>query len=579
MSTQMASIGRYQILAELGRGPSGVVYRALEPTLGQNFAVRAIRLAGSGEPLERAAQRGRLIQEARLAARLHHPGIVAVYEVGEQGDLIYIAAEYVGAPTLEQVLASGQAPSPELILSVLHQAAAALDYAQENGLAHRNLTPANIFLAEGGAVKIADFGIATIVESQQDVRTGKALGTPDYLAPEQIQGDEVDGRTDQFALAAIAYEMLTGEKPFGAGAIAAVLGRIISDEPAPPHQINPALGWAVGLVLTRALSKISVGRYRTCTELVSALDSALDTRYGWQALPRAVRAAAAAPFAQPVIHAEVATRAGHRVTDPHVAGLTFLRQMFLVALAAIAVLGLIFFGMQRWVYPEETLPPKAAEPQTVHGGKPAPFSGRVSATPTAEAEISPSPEGNAAPQGQTQSAGTAPVTAMVSTPTPEGTPASQTGPQGQSARTSGASQYSDQALKLNTTPPGALAILDNDPHKSCKTPCELRVASGRHTISFSLQGYRQEMRIVEISGPKEVAVNLLRPMGTVRIESRPPGAQILIDNRMRPETTPASIDLPAGKYLLGLLRNGHRSNQFIKVEDGALVRFEVYLPN
>ncbi|MGA2434144.1 MAG: protein kinase, partial [Bryobacteraceae bacterium] len=433
-------------------------------------------------------------------------------------------------PTLDRALSSGRPLSPELIPDVLYRTAAALDYAHEKGVVHGNIKPANILLTEEGAAKVADFGIAKMAAAREIAQPGVVLGAPYYMAPEQIEGKAADGRTDQFALAVIAYELLTGEKPFASGPIATVLHKIVSEEPLPPHEINPTLGWPVGMVFTRALSKIPAGRYATCTHFAAALDSALHTRHGWQALPRAATSALSAAVLQPGTPAAIAvegTEARGAPREPHV---TFLWQLLGTALGAVAVIALIFLGAQHWVFPEEKQQRSlVAADNTVHTGKPAPFSGHApSAAPKASPVATPPPGADAGDMPGTRPVITAPVTTAVveSNPgpaqTPQATSAANDPTRPLAERRGGVfAALADQPLELVTNPPGALATLDSDTQLRCKTPCTLKIAPGRHTATFALPGYRQEMRIVDLGGPKEVFVNLTRPAATVGVEGRP----------------------------------------------------------
>src|ERR1022692_1042397 len=156
----MDQIGRYKIVGELGRGAMGVVYRALDPSIGREVAIKTIKLTDSGNIEQREKQRERLLREARSAGILSHPGIVTVYDMADQGDMAYIAMELVTGSTLEQLLSQKEPLDPALIFSILRQTAAALDYAHHKGIIHRYIKPANIIVNEAGIAKIADFGIA-----------------------------------------------------------------------------------------------------------------------------------------------------------------------------------------------------------------------------------------------------------------------------------------------------------------------------------------------------------------------------------------------------------------------------------
>ena len=208
----MDRIGRYKIVRELGRGAMGVVYHAIDPNIGRPVAIKTIQLGGR-DAAEQDRMRERLFREARSAGILSHPGIVTIYDVEQQDALAYIAMEYVDGPTLDHVL-SEQAMSSTRMFAVLGQTGAALDYAHQKGIVHRDIKPANIMIAADGTAKITDFGIAKITASEQFTMTGSIVGTPHYMSPEQVQGQPVDGRSDQFSLAVIAFEILTGEKPY-----------------------------------------------------------------------------------------------------------------------------------------------------------------------------------------------------------------------------------------------------------------------------------------------------------------------------------------------------------------------------
>src|SRR6201992_2586315 len=262
----MDRIGRYKIVRELGRGAMGVVYHAIDPNIGRPVAIKTIHLGGGRKPEEQDRLRERLFREARSAGILSHPGIVTIYDVEQQGELAYIAMEYVDGPTLDQLLTEPQPLAPSRLLSILSQTAAALDYAHGKGIGHRDIKTANIMMAGDDAAKITDFGIAKITASEQFTMTGSIVGTPHYMSPEQVQGQPVDGRSDQFSLAVMAFEMLTGEKPYTGEHLTTVVYKIVAEEPAPPHRLNPTLGGAIETAIRKGLAKKPDGRFRNCQE-------------------------------------------------------------------------------------------------------------------------------------------------------------------------------------------------------------------------------------------------------------------------------------------------------------------------
>jgi len=252
----MERIGPYEIVGEVGRGGMGVVYRAMDRHIGREVAVKIIRFADMIDPDEQEQLRGRLFREARAAGILKHPGIVTIYYVGEEQGVAFIAMEFVNGPTLEKLLLADTPVDKERIRQILRETAAALDYAHKKGVIHRDVKPANIMLEDNEVVKICDFGIAKGFSGFSAMtQTGTVIGTPHYMPPEQIQGKGVDARADQYALAVIAFQMLTGRRPFQADSIQTLFYRIMMDSPEKADEVNPTLPAAVSEVFERALAK------------------------------------------------------------------------------------------------------------------------------------------------------------------------------------------------------------------------------------------------------------------------------------------------------------------------------------
>src|SRR5579863_7672923 len=270
----METIGRYRIIGELGRGAMGVVYHATDPAIGRSVAIKTIRIRDINDTQQREKLRERLFREARSAGVLSHPNIVTIYDMDEVDGLAYIAMAYVNGPTLEKILASDQPLSGSKMLRILRQSAAALDYAHARGIVHRDVKPANIMTDEDGSVKITDFGIAKITEGTHSTETKTVAGTPNYMSPEQVQGLAVDGRSDQFSLAVIAYEILTGERPFVGEHLSTIVFKIVAEEPPPAFRVNTTLTPSIDEVLRKGLSKKPDDRFANCASFVGALELA-----------------------------------------------------------------------------------------------------------------------------------------------------------------------------------------------------------------------------------------------------------------------------------------------------------------
>ena len=266
--------GQYEVLGEIGRGAMGIVFRALDPAIERFVAIKVIHTPAFSTNEENANLRVRLVREAKAAGKLSHPGIVTIYHLGEQQDGLYIVMELVEGRSLEQSLAMGMLWDDASRIHMLRQIADALDYAHRMGIVHRDIKPANVLIGADGRVKLTDFGIAKI-GSQTITQMGVTLGTPAYMSPEQIRGEPLDGRSDQFSLAVIAYQLLTGRKPFEAPTDHAVMLKIATEEPPLAHRVKQTLPGLCSNVLLRALSKHAAYRFNTCTEFIDSLAGSL----------------------------------------------------------------------------------------------------------------------------------------------------------------------------------------------------------------------------------------------------------------------------------------------------------------
>jgi eukaryotic-like serine/threonine-protein kinase len=248
----------------------GIVYLAKDPAIGRDVALKLVRLDQFASADEIAHLRLRLAREAAAAGRLSHPGIVTIYQFGADGTIPYVAMEFVHGTPLQELLTRGAGLDVSRTLDLLRQIAEALDYAHSVGVVHRDVKPANILVRADGRAKITDFGIAKLL-SQNVTHTGFVLGTPEYMAPEQIMAAQVDGRADQFSLAVMAFIMLSGKRPFQASTPNALMFEIVQREPLPLHEANHQMPAEATSVLRKALAKSAADRFQTCTEFVTEL--------------------------------------------------------------------------------------------------------------------------------------------------------------------------------------------------------------------------------------------------------------------------------------------------------------------
>ena len=269
-----ARLGRYEITRELGKGAMGVVYEGLDPNIGRRVAIKTARrdvLDASGYADELMA---RFLREAKAAGVLSHPNIVTVFDADEQEGLAYIAMEFLEDQDLRQTLDQRGALPTEEVVRIIACVCRGLGHAHVKGIVHRDIKPSNIMMIADGTVKITDFGIARVSDSNL-TREGALIGTPYYMSPEQFMGREVDGRADLFGAGVIAYELLTGEKPFPGEGVTTVMHNVLRSEPVPPKELNFAVPDALNAVVLRALAKDPRTRYQTGAAMAEAFETAL----------------------------------------------------------------------------------------------------------------------------------------------------------------------------------------------------------------------------------------------------------------------------------------------------------------
>lgn len=263
-------LGRYIVEREIGRGAMGRVYLAHDPEIDRKVAVKTVLIPEA----EGEEARQRFLREARSVGKLLHPGIVTIFDVGESGNLLYLAMEYVEGVTFDDYCKAENLLPVETVCTLVANVADALHFAHGTGLVHRDVKPANLMRVGESSVKVMDFGLAKPVQASMTM-DGALLGTPSYMSPEQIRGGHVDARSDLFSLGVVLFEMLTGEKPFGGDSISAIIYRIVNEPPHDASQLRSRVHPALDAFLKRSLAKAPEERFGGGAEFAAKLREAL----------------------------------------------------------------------------------------------------------------------------------------------------------------------------------------------------------------------------------------------------------------------------------------------------------------
>jgi len=548
------TVGRYEITGELGRGAMGVVYKALDPTIGRTVALKTMRLDVHGLDAQEMVRRFQ--NEARAAGVLNHPNIVTIYDAGEHDGIFYIAMEFIEGTTLHEILAEKRVLSTEEVLQYTRQIARGLDYAHSNGIVHRDIKPANIMITANGTVKIMDFGIAK--SGGQVTNTGQVLGTPNYMSPEQVKGRQLDGRSDLFGLGVILYEMMTGEKPFVGQNVTTIIYKIVNENPITPRDLDVTVHPGLSAIVVKALAKAPDDRYQTGAELVRDLENyklAGPLRTGSTGaigpvstppektvvLPvrvvtgntARVAAAAAAPARKPV-----------PLLRPTTAILNHKHRLLFAAIATILVLGSAMGG---WSYHRtqvklRQLAEAKAAAKLQADREPIPI---AIPTPTPVQEV------------------IAPDTVVKFFPTKKQPQQSSVKlPVPQKATSSPNQVFVQQSeLKLLSKPDGAKVEIDGWSEPNWVTPfLASHLAAGNHTLVFTKPGYLPQTRSIESAAGKsvDVSVELAPEVSTIVVTSNPQGANVWIDGKDSGMTTPAQLNVEKGLHRLMVRKAGYK---------------------
>lgn len=364
---QVDTLGRYRIEKELGRGAMGRVFLAYDPQIDRRVAIKTIQIFASLPESERAQARDRFLREARSAGKLLHPGIVTIFDVGEADGVPYLAMEYIEGWTLDVYCRPDELLPVPSVVALIAAAADALGFAHRNGIIHRDVKPANIMKVGETAVKIMDFGLAKGPTTSM-THDGSLLGTPNYMSPEQIRGEALDGRTDLFSLAVVLYEMLTGERPFAGDSVSSVLYRIVNEPPREAALHLDRVPPALAAFLERALDKSPDKRFPDGKTFAIALRRAgAEVQAATMRGPRRSVAAAGRTVASDA-SSSVARR---RSSLPWIVGLV-----------------VVVAGIAAWLVPKFLGPPPVPLAHATVRAEPASASLSLNGTPLTTAEIS-----------------------------------------------------------------------------------------------------------------------------------------------------------------------------------------------
>ncbi|MFN2368311.1 MAG: CHASE2 domain-containing protein [Desulfurivibrionaceae bacterium] len=260
------TLGRYEVLKEIGKGAIGTVYLGRDPKINRKVAIKTLRYDELDEK-QLAELKERFFREAEAAGRLSHPNIVTIYDAGEDYDITYMAMEYLDGHDLTRHCKKNNLLPVKVVLNIIIRVAFALDYAHKHKVIHRDIKPANVMLTEKGHVKVTDFGIARLTTADS-TQTGVILGTPNYMSPEQVLGKKLDGRSDIFSLGAVLYELLTGEKPFKSTNIGNLMHNIASAKFQPVTELRPDTPPCCDAIVRRMMTKSRTKRFSNAGEVV-----------------------------------------------------------------------------------------------------------------------------------------------------------------------------------------------------------------------------------------------------------------------------------------------------------------------
>lgn len=590
----LVKAGRYELREELGRGAMGVVYRAHDPVIGRDVAVKTMHLSEAGTGMTREELVARFQTEARAAGLLTHPNIVVVFDAGEEEGLFYITMELVEGRSLQTLLDSRQVFSLPRIMRLMEQVCSALDFAHQRNVVHRDIKPANLMLTAEDTVKITDFGTAKILQIGT-AQTSHVMGTPSYMSPEQVKGKPVDGRSDVFSLGVILYELMTGEKPFPGQNITTVIYKIINEDPISPRSLDSTIHPGLSTVIQRALAKEPSARYQTCQELLDALKSYHDAANpdatirvpssGTLTAGSGARAARP-PARSSLIPASMPTNSAESVPSPFLAmadqpEAPQSKSRVVLTLILLAIIGYASYRVwpplldiwQRMHAPAEATeaPLKAAPvapvansvaPETKSDDSVRPPEPEQKTAPLA-AEENPAPASPTLPIAPAKPPEPAPQATAVEAPAPRPKPA---GPIATQAATSLKSSLGSQLAEISLESKVKLQVTGNTLTLSGRlTPREhTKVLTLLHEVPAGVR-VNDDIEFADELKDAPAAMEF----GWIWIRSIPANAEIFVDGNDRGLRTPSRVRMSLGEHDVVLALSGYaRSHRSVQIQPG-----------
>src|SRR5437868_2738394 len=567
MVPTVEKVGRYEIVGEIGRGAMGLVYRAVDPNIGRTVALKTMRLDVHGMDHDEMLRRFRY--EAKAAGAMNHANIVTVYDADEVDGLFYIAMEYLEGQTLQSLMSEKRIIPGDQIVEIAKQVAAGLDYANRMKVIHRDIKPANIMITRQNVAKIMDFGISKSLGSM--THSGQVLGTPNYMAPEQVKGLELDGRADLFSFGVVLYEMATGERPFVGQNVTTIIYKIVNENPISPSELEVSVHPGISAVIAKCLAKSPVDRYQSGAELAHDIEN--------------YRSIACEGEITSVLSPEIRIQTIQSTLTPS-------GTWHSVAASAQATDTVHSTSAQAGAVKTAKINPplgstsKKTDHQSASGFQAAALLGRENRAKTATVAVvafgavliaatvfsanrgsgsaAASSQPQAAPQAQkTRSAASSKDKDLVAK---AGTPAAT----GLSAATGKAE------MRFTSKPQGAFVQIDDRSNTGWMTPFSFdELTPGTHEAVFTKQGFADESREIEVGSKSTVFHANLRPITTaLSVASDPPGAGIEVDGHLTGKVTPAEVPVAEGQHKVVVRLNGYHPAQVTaNVKNGKIFPF------